>query len=82
MKKIIGFILLGVTVLTWGIAVALPFLGLTVAQLAIATTATVIVGEGAFWFSMILLGSQYWARIKSLVINKLTPFKRVSSTPA
>ena len=64
-RKVAGFSLLALAVLTWVIVASLPFLGLSVAQLALGTTAIVIVGEGAFWLSMFFLGSQYWQTIKS-----------------
>ena len=73
MKKIAGFSLLSLAVLTWVIAASLPFLGLSVTEMAIGTTVIVIVGEGAFWLSMFFLGSQYWNNIKAFFAK---PFKR------
>ncbi len=67
MKKIVGFSLLGVTAITWILAVVLPFMGLSMAQLGMATTVIVIVGEGAFWLAIGLLGAQYWAGIKQRI---------------
>lgn len=75
MKKIAGFSLLSLAVVTWVIAASLPFLGLSVAEMAVGTTIIVIVGEGAFWLSMFFLGSQYWNNIKAFFAK---PFKRSS----
>lgn len=75
MKKIAGFSLLSLAVLTWVIAASLPFLGLSMTEMAIGTTVIVIVGEGAFWLSMFFLGSQYWNNIKAFFAR---PFKRAA----
>lgn len=65
MKKVAGFSLLAFAVVTWVIAASLPFLGLTMAEIAIGTTVIVVLGEGAFWLSMFFLGSQYWQNVKN-----------------
>lgn len=79
MKKIAGFSLLSLAVLTWVVAASLPFLGLSVTELAIGTTVIVVVGEGAFWLSMFFLGSQYWNNIKAFFAK---PFRRKAKQEA
>lgn len=76
MKKIAGFTLLGLAVLTWVIAASLPFLGLSVAEMAVGTTVIVIVGEGAFWLSMFFLGSEYWQNLKLFFCKRFSTNKK------
>lgn len=65
MKKVAGFALLALAVVTWVVAASLPFLGLSLAETAVGTTIIVVVGEGAFWLSMFFLGSEYWYKVKT-----------------
>lgn len=65
--------MLSVAVLTWVIAASLPFLGLNMTEMAVGTTAIVIVGEAAFWLSVYFLGAQYWNNIKAFFTR---PFRR------
>ena len=78
-RKIAGFALLALAVTTWVIAASLPFLGLSVAELAAGTTAIVLVGEGAFWLSMFFLGSQYWHNVKMFFCRKMSSDKESCS---
>ena len=82
MKKIAGFSLLGLAVLTWVIAASLPFLGLSLAEMAVGTTAIVVIGEGAFWLSMFFLGSEYWQNMKNFFRCRFSSKKEDCATEA
>lgn len=81
-RKVAGFSLLALAVTTWVIAASLPFLGLSVAELAVGTTIIVVLGEGAFWLSMFFLGSQYWSNIKGFFCRRFSSEKDNCSAEA
>lgn len=62
LKKVLGFIFFGITILCWVGAPILPFTDIP--NKAIVTTTVVIVGEVFFVSAIALLGKEYWARIK------------------
>lgn len=65
MKKVIGYILLILSFLAWGLIALLPFIELSKAQIAGATAGLVIAAEVLFWLSILLLGKEVWGEIKS-----------------
>lgn len=72
MKRIVGYVLFIFSFVTWGLITLLPFSGLTTGSASIAAGALFISGETAFWLSLILLGKEFWTRIKSWFSRKPT----------
>jgi hypothetical protein len=70
MKKKVGYALLVLSFVPWGMIALLPFLELSAGQIAAATTALIIAGECLFYISIVLLGREAWQKIKSLVTFK------------
>ena len=66
MKKTIGYVLLVVSFVFWAVIALLPFLELSLGQIAGATTFLIIVAEVAFFASIALLGKEAWGRIKAI----------------
>jgi len=63
-KSVLGYSLLLASCVAWLAIFALPFLDLSGAQIAGATT-TLIIGEVVFWLAIFLLGRPAWERIKA-----------------
>ncbi|MEM1154112.1 MAG: transporter suffix domain-containing protein [Pseudomonadota bacterium] len=70
MKKTLGYMLLALAILAWAGIPVLPFIDLTLAQVAAATTFLLIAGELLFWASVVLLGEEVWKGIKSIFRRK------------
>ncbi|MEM6583216.1 MAG: transporter suffix domain-containing protein [Pseudomonadota bacterium] len=66
MKKAVGYTVLTLAMIAWGMIPLLPFIDLTLAQVAAATTFLLIAGELLFWGSVVLLGEEVWGGIKRL----------------
>ena len=64
MKKATGYIFFVLSFVAWGVIALLPFLDITKVQVAGATTFLLISGELLFWFSLVLLGKEFWEKIK------------------
>lgn len=72
MKKIIGYILFILSFVAWGVIAVLPFLDITKVQVASFTTILLILGEVFFWLSLVLLGKEFWTKIKDFFTRKKT----------
>ena len=70
MKKKVGYALLMLSFVPWGMIVLLPFLDFTLGQIAAATTALIIAGECFFYLGILLLGREAWEKIKALLSFK------------
>ena len=75
MAKLAGYIILGISILTWLMIPVVPFLGFSVAKIAGITTGLIIVGEITFYLSIFLIGKEFLIKIK----NKFRRKKDVSS---
>mgnify|MGYP000297042335 FL=1 len=64
MKTVIGYILFVLSFVAWALIALLPFIDITKVQVAAATTFLLISGEVLFWFSLVLLGKEFWQKIK------------------
>jgi hypothetical protein len=77
MVKIIGYILLLISCLSFLMIVIVPWLGLSKIQIAGITTGLIITGEILFYLSLIILGRSFYDKIKS----KLKFWKAKSNDP-
>jgi len=64
MKKTIGYALLIISILAWVVIPIFPFLGMSTKEIAGATAISLVIGEIAFWASIVLLGKEAWEKIK------------------
>jgi hypothetical protein len=64
MKKAIGYCLLVLSFITWGAIALVPFLDLSIGIATAYTTGLLIIGEIAFFLSMVLLGKDFLMKIK------------------
>ena len=65
MKKVIGYFLFVISFLAWAAIAVLPFLNLSIEMGAAITTVLIVGGEIAFFLSIVLLGKEFLAKIKS-----------------
>jgi len=72
--KLIGYIILGISILIWLMIPVVPFLGFSVGKIAGITTGLIIAGEITFYLSIFLIGKEFLVKIK----NK---FKRKKDVP-
>jgi hypothetical protein len=66
MRKLLGYVLLVLSCVAWGVIPKLPFFDITVGQAAAATTGLIILGEASFFLAVLLLGREVWEKIKAL----------------
>ena len=71
MVKIIGYILLLLSCLMWGLIFITPWLDFSKSQIAVITTVLIIAGEILFYVSIIIIGKSFFFFIK----NKLKFWK-------
>ena len=62
--KIIGYIILIISCISWGLIAIIPFLGFSKKEIAGLITILIIVGEITFYLSIIILGKNILNRIK------------------
>ncbi|MEH6628780.1 MAG: transporter suffix domain-containing protein [Motiliproteus sp.] len=65
MKKTIGYVLLVLSFVPWGLIAVLPFLELSKTEIAGATTILIVTAEVTFVAAIALLGKEAWAHIKA-----------------
>lgn len=65
MKRKIGYLFFALSFVPWMAIALLPLLDLSVAEIAGATTALLLSGEGFFYISLLLLGKEFWEKIKA-----------------
>lgn len=65
--KIFGFILLGISCLSFLLILVFPWLGFTGKQIAVITTTLIITGEVTFWVSILILGKSFYQKIKNFL---------------
>ena len=71
MVKIIGYILLLLSCLMWGLIFITPWLDFSKSQIAVITTVLIIAGEILFYVSIIIIGKSFFFFFK----NKLKFWK-------
>ncbi|MEY3525752.1 MAG: hypothetical protein RIR92_1817 [Pseudomonadota bacterium] len=75
MKKAIGYSLFVLSFITWGAIAVVPFLDLSIGMATAYTTGLLIIGEIAFFLSMVLLGKDFLMKIKKFWV-KLNFFQK------
>jgi ABC-type xylose transport system permease subunit len=73
MLKTLGYGLIALSTLAWIAVFIVPFLDLSVGQIAAFITALIIFAEVTFYLAILLLGKPLWQKIKQLIHNKLKP---------
>jgi hypothetical protein len=63
-KKIIGYILFALSLIMWLVPICVGFFNLPAKQVAIIITAAIVAGEVFFVLSVLILGKQFWNKIK------------------
>lgn len=75
MKQAIGYSLFVLSFITWGAIAVVPFLDVSIGMATAYTTGLVIIGEIAFFLSMVLLGKKFLLKIKNFWV-KLNIFQK------
>ena len=75
MKKAIGYSLFVLSFITWEAIAVVPFLDLSIGMATAYTTGLLIIGEIAFFLSMVLLGKDFLMKIKKFWV-KLNFFQK------
>ena len=75
MKQAIGYSLFVLSFITWGAIAVVPFLDVSIEMATAYTTGLVIIGEIAFFLSMVLLGKEFLLKIKNFWV-KLNVFQK------
>lgn len=65
MLRITGFILLGLSALSFLMILVIPWLGYSKGEVAGIITGLIIVGEVTFYLSIFILGRSFYEKIKS-----------------
>jgi hypothetical protein len=65
MLKVIGYILLAISCISFILIPVIPWFDFTVKQIAGITTVLIIIGEVLFYTSIFILGKSFYAKIKS-----------------
>jgi hypothetical protein len=65
MAKLIGYIILGISIFIWLMIPVVPFLGFSVVKVAGITTGLIIAGEITFYLSIFLIGKEFLVKIKN-----------------
>jgi hypothetical protein len=66
MRKLLGYVLLVLSCVAWGVIPTLPFFDISVGEAAAATTGLIILGEASFFLGILFLGREVWEKIKAL----------------
>ena len=69
MKKAIGYSLFVLSCITWGGVATIPYWDVSMGVAAAYTTGLLIIGEIAFFLSMILLGKEFLMKIKNFWVK-------------
>ena len=64
MRKAVGYLLLVMSFITWGAIAIIPFLDFSMGMKTAFTTGLLIIGEVAFFFSLVLLGKDFLMKVK------------------
>jgi len=72
MTKLIGYIILGISIVLWLAIPVVPFLGFSVGKAAGITTGLIIAGEITFYLSIFLIGKEFLVKIKNKFKRKKT----------
>ena len=64
MTKAVGYLLLALSFIAWGAVGILPFLDFSIGMKTAFTTGLLIFGEVAFFFSVVLLGKDFFMKLK------------------
>lgn len=64
--KIVGYIILIISCISWGLIAVIPFLGFSKKEIAGLITLLIIIGEITFYLSIIILGKSILDKIKGL----------------
>lgn len=67
MVKTIGYILLGISCVSFLLIPVVPFLGFSAIKIAGITTGLIITGEILFYLSLFILGRSFYDKIKSML---------------
>jgi hypothetical protein len=73
MTKLIGYIILGISILIWLAIPVVPFLGFSVGKIAGITTGLIIAGEITFYLSIFLIGKEFLVKIRNKFKRKKNP---------
>jgi hypothetical protein len=65
MVKLIGYVILGISIVIWLLIPVVPFLGFSVGKAAGITTGLIIAGEITFYLSIFLIGKEFLVKIKN-----------------
>lgn len=66
LKRLIGYLLLFLSFVLWGLIALIPFLDIAKGEMAGATTILFIIGEVLFWGAIALLGREAWGKLKAI----------------
>jgi len=81
MAKLIGYIILGLSIIIWLAIPVVPFLGFSVSKIAGITTGLIIAGEITFYLSIFLIGKEFLVKIKNKFKRRKNPPEPESTEP-
>lgn len=65
MVKLVGYIILGISIVIWLLIPVVPFLGFSVGNATGIITGLIIAGEITFYLSIFLIGKEFLVKIKN-----------------
>jgi len=66
MIRIIGYILMGISAISFLLILVIPWFGYSKGQIAGLITGLIIIGEVTFYLSIFILGKSFWEKIKGM----------------
>ena len=81
MAKLIGYIILGLSIVIWFAIPVVPFLGFSESKIAGITTGLIIAGEITFYLSIFLIGKEFLMKIKNKFKRRKKPSEPESTEP-
>lgn len=69
LRQLAGYTLFAIATAAWLAVPVIPFLDWTLGTIAAVTTTLIIVGEGAFYLAILVLGKEIWLKLKATVLN-------------
>jgi hypothetical protein len=79
-SKLAGYIILGISIVTWLAIPVVPFLSFSLGAKAGITTVLIIVGEITFYLGIFLIGKEFLVKLKEKFRRKKNKSDEITST--
>ncbi len=63
-KRILGYVIFTISCILWLVPLCVGFFDMQAKQIALITTASFVLAEALFLLSIVILGKEFWNKIK------------------